>query len=103
MWKGFILGVLLSRFSIWDRFSSTGKIFFSFHQSFLWVVLGLFQGFGCYPAQVAFLINMAHPHSLKQRKTVFDGPRICNKTEVRVVSASGEKSASISSSVSVVF
>lgn len=32
----------------------------------------------------------ARPHSLKQRKVLFDRPRICNKTEVRVVSASGE-------------
>lgn len=67
MWKGFILGVILSsRFSIWDRFcSSTGKIF-RLTSLFLRFVLGLFQGFGCYPAQVAFLVGesvaTAHPY-----------------------------------------
>lgn len=58
MWKVFILGVILSsRFSIWDRFCSpTGKIF-RLTSLFLRFVLGLFQGFGCYPAQVAFLVG----------------------------------------------
>lgn len=42
MWKGFILGVILSsRFSIWDRFcSSTGKIvrLTSLFFMFCWIV-----------------------------------------------------------------